>query len=162
MVSVAPLHAPHPANHLHVDHFLYLGLLRDSIDSAIQRPIDGRLWSAAAEASNLSVAVDQSDPTAKCLATNGRYQSVNFNQKCRSKHHSNIRLRHCLNHCCTFHLGRRQLEPQPASARRSSLAQIATAAFASSSTLPIKMKPCIWRSKQICVTRLPTLLSACE
>ena len=92
----------------------------------------------------------------------GRHQSFNFNQKCRSKHHSNMKLRHCLNHCCTCHRGRRQLGLQPASARRSSLAQIATAAFASSSNFPIKMKPWIWRSKQICVTRLPALLSACE
>lgn len=60
------------------------------------------------------------------------------------------------------HIHARWSVPHPVNARRSSLAQIATAAFASSSTLPINMKPWIWRSKQIYVTRLPAMLSACE
>ena len=46
------------------------------------------------------------------------------------------------------------------SARRSSAAHSATAVFASSSTLPIRMKPWICRSKQTYAARLPAAVSA--
>jgi membrane-associated protein len=48
------------------------------------------------------------------------------------------------------------------SARRSSAAQMRTAASASSMTRPIVMKPWIWRSKRTCVARLPASVRRCE
>ncbi len=58
--------------------------------------------------------------------------------------------------------GRAARFAQGASARRNSAPHSDTAAFASSSTLPIVMKPWIWRSKQMCVARLPASLRRCE
>ena len=51
---------------------------------------------------------------------------------------------------------------QAASSRRNCAAHKLTAALASSITLPIVMKPWIWRSKQICVTRFPAWVKASE
>ena len=51
---------------------------------------------------------------------------------------------------------------QAFSARRTASAQRSTAVFASSSTLPMVMKPWICRSKQIWVARLPASVSRWE
>ena len=48
-----------------------------------------------------------------------------------------------------------------ASSWRSAAAHSGTAALASSMSLPIVMKPWIWRSKQMCVARLPASLRRC-